>query len=410
MKTLVEWTFLILVFSVGFMLPYFDLLNNRIPLTDFIFLGVSALWFLAFVFRKIKLRWSWFYLPLAIFFFSLVLSAIFSVNQKHSLLKLLGVIYLLGLAFLAFNIVQDAKMIKRSVLTWLIATAVTCLVSIIALMVFYVDRENWLLPYTLSHYGTLPPGNYPRIQSTFLNPNMYCNYLNISAVFAVLAYKFGWVKPWLLYLFAVVFSIAAFFTISPGLGGIALCLGLWLWLEFAEKGKSLLSKLSLATGILGAILFFVSMLPSPVKFSEPSSRVLVWQDAIKTLFQYPVFGKGLGEDVAAVTYVDASGGTQFLGDAHELWLNVAGEAGFVGLLAILFLTFYFFRQALPLKFTDEKSYLRIGFGLAFIGAFMYQGLSGSFEDARQIWLLIGLFGAVVETDFSNQSESAKLSS
>jgi hypothetical protein len=72
-------------------------------------------------------------------------------------------------------------------------------------------------------------------------------------------------------------------------------------------------------------------------------------------------------------------------------------------LAILFLTIYFFRNSFPFKFTDEKSYLRIGFGLAFIGAFMYQGLNGSFEDARQIWVLIGLYGAVVETDFSNQN-------
>lgn len=403
MKTIVEWTFLILVFSVGFMLPYFDLLNNRIPLTDFIFLGVSALWFLAFIFRKIKIRWSWFYLPLGLYLLSLVLSAVFSVNQKHSAIKLLGVIYLLGLAFLAFNIVQDRKMIKRSVLTWLIATSVTCVVSLIALIVFYVDRENIILPYTLSHYGSLPPGNYPRIQSTFLNPNMYCNYLNISAVFAFLAYKIGWLKSWLFYLFAVLFLIAMFFTLSPSIGGILLCVGICFWLEFAEKGNSLLSKLSLTAGILSAILFFAVTLISPVNPLEPSVRVQVWQAAAKTLFQYPIFGKGIGEDVAGVNYLAPDGGMQFLGDAHQLWLNVAGQAGFIGLFAVLFLTIYFFRLVFPLKFTGEKSYLRIGFGLAFIGAFMYQGLSGSFEDARQIWILIGLFGAVAETDFSNQS-------
>lgn len=394
MKTLVEWTFLILVFSVGFMLPYFDLLRNRIPLTEFIFLGVSALFFLAVIFRKIRLRWSWFYFPLVLYFLALTLSAVFSVNQKSSLIKLLGVFYLLGLAVLSFNIVQDFKMIKRSVLTWLIATSLTCLVSLIAMIIFYVDRENIILHYTLSHYGTLPPGNYPRIQSTFLNPNMYCNYLNISAVFALIAYKFGWLKKVLAYTFTVIFSIATFFTISPSIGGITLCVGIWLWLEFAEKGKNLLSKLSLAAGILGAIFFFATLLPSPVNLSEPSSRVLAWKSAINTLWQYPIFGKGTGEDVADVRYLDASGSMQYLGDAHQLWLNVAGQAGLIGLLAILFFTIYFARYTFPLKFIDEKSYLRIGFGLAFIGSFVYQGLNGSYEDARHLWVLIGLFGAV----------------
>lgn len=403
MKTLVEWSFLLLVFSVGFMLPYFDLLRNRIPLTDFIFLAVSALFFLAFIFRKIKLRWSWFYLPLALYFVALILSAVFSVNQKSSLIKLLGVIYLLGLAFLAFNIVQDFKMIKRSVLAWLIATSITCLVSLVTLIVFYVDRENIILNYTLSHYGTLPPGNYPRIQSTFLNPNMYCDYLNIGAVFALLAYKFGWLKSWMFGSFAVIFSIAMFFTLSPSIGGILLCVGIWLWLEFAEKEKVLLSKLSLTAGILSAVLFFAVTLVSLVNPLEPSVRIKTWQSSINTFLQYPIFGKGLGEDVAGVSYLAPDGGMQYLGDAHQLWLNVAGQAGIIGLFAILFLTIYFFTKSFPLKFTDEKSVLRIGFGLAFIGSFVYQGLNGSFEDARQIWILIGLFGAVIETNFSNQS-------
>ncbi len=403
MKTLVEWSFLLLVFSVGFMLPYFDLLNNRIPLTDFIFLGVSALFFLAVIFRKIKLRRSWFYLPLAIYFLALTLSAVFSINQKSSLIKLLGVFYLIGVAFLAFNIVQDFKMIKRSVITWLIATSLTCLVSLIVLIVFYVDRENIILNYTLSHYGTLPPGNYPRIQSTFLNPNMYCDYLNIGAVFALLAYKFAWLKKSLAYIFTIIFSIATFFTLSPSIGGILLCVGIWLWLEFAENGKNLLSKLSLTAGVLSAILFFAVTLVSLVNPLEPSVRIKTWQASINTLLQYPIIGKGLGEDVAGVSYLAPDGNMQYLGDAHQLWLNVAGQAGFVGLFAILFLTIYFFRQTFPLKFTDQKSYLRIGFGLAFIGSFVYQGLNGSYEDARHLWILIGLFGAVIETDFSNQS-------
>jgi len=34
-----------------------------------------------------------------------------------------------------------------------------------------------------------------------------------------------------------------------------------------------------------------------------------------------------------------------------------------------------------------------GLGLAFCSAFVYQGLTGSFEDARHLWVLIGLVPA-----------------
>jgi putative inorganic carbon (hco3(-)) transporter len=32
----------------------------------------------------------------------------------------------------------------------------------------------------------------------------------------------------------------------------------------------------------------------------------------------------------------------------------------------------------------------VALGIAFLGAFAYQGLGGSFEDARHLWLLFGL--------------------
>jgi hypothetical protein len=32
-----------------------------------------------------------------------------------------------------------------------------------------------------------------------------------------------------------------------------------------------------------------------------------------------------------------------------------------------------------------------GLGLAFLNAFAYQGLTGSFEDASHLWVLLGLF-------------------
>jgi putative inorganic carbon (hco3(-)) transporter len=380
---------------------YFVAFNNRLPITDFLFLITFIIWFLTLIFKKQKFRFSWFYVPLIIYFIALTLSTVFSQNPKNSLIKLLGEIYLLGLAVLTFNLVKDFEFAKKTILTWVFATSFVCVVSLITLTIFYIDRDNSLLNNTLSHYGTLPSGNYPRIQSTFLNPNMLCNYFNIGAMFAVLAYKFNWLNHKLFYIFALIFSISVFFTLSPGIGAILLCLGLWFWLEFNEKGKFVLSKISLVGGIISALFFFIISLVSPANLAEPSARILTWKSAWQTFLEYPIFGKGLGENVANVRFTDINGNQQFLTDAHNLWLNVGGESGIFGILAITFLSIYLVKKSIIFKF--RKNSIQTACGLAFLGTFFYQGLVGSFEDARHLWVLIGLLASVCESDFSNQT-------
>lgn len=98
-------------------------------------------------------------------------------------------------------------------------------------------------------------------------------------------------------------------------------------------------------------------------------------------------------DAASVSYLSVNG-QQYLGDAHQLWLNIAAQQGLVGLIAILFLTVWFFRKSLPLNINEFP--LKTALGLGFIGTFIYQGLGGSFEDARHVWVLIGLLGSISE--------------
>jgi putative inorganic carbon (hco3(-)) transporter len=83
---------------------------------------------------------------------------------------------------------------------------------------------------------------------------------------------------------------------------------------------------------------------------------------------------------------------QTLTDAHNVWLNVAAQTGVFGLLAISLIIYYLTRRTFPLNFDrNEESIYRIGFGLAFFGAFVYQGVGGSYEDARHLWVLVGFF-------------------
>lgn len=400
------WLFWIVVFS----LPFVNFPNLRkyglpIQITDILLIPTGLVWLTYLVLRKNKLRISWFYLPLTLYFLSLCLSTVFSEDPKTSFIKLLGNIDLLGLAILAFNLVDDEEKFRRIGWAWLSATFLVCLVSFASLILFYFQRDNSILIYTLSHYGSLPTGNYPRIQSTFFNPNMLCNYLNISIIFLFLAFRFKWLNWLILSVFSVFFAMTVFFTVSPGIGGILLTAGLWFWLVCKSVkplyikilSLNVLSKLFLIGGILGAIFFFLSAVPSPTHFPdklEPSPRVLTWFAALETLQKNPVAGRGLGLDAGQVEY-ESPNGKQILGDAHQLWLNVAAQQGLIGLAAIIFFTIWFLRQSLPLNL--DNSPIKTALGVAFIGAFCFQGLVGSYEDARHLWVFIGLLGGVAET-------------
>jgi len=398
--------FYLLIFSFGFMMPSLAVGGFALTVSDFLFPFVFAVWFLAVILKKIEFRFSRIYLPFIFFLAAMLVSAIFSQNKQTSFAKLLGIIYLVSIAILVFNLVRDEKTAKKTILVWLAATFIVCLFSLISLILFYTMRSNLLLFYTLSHFGSIPPGNFPRIQATFQHPNMLCNYLNVGLIFSLIAFYFGWIKTNFLVIFWTIFAAASFFTFSPGFGGILLSFGIWLWLYFNQKNQILRSRLSFGFGILAALFFFGLLLIELNPFSNPqncltfsflkspiclSNRIFIWELAIETFLKYPIFGQGIGLNVVNFSPVLASGKTHFLGDAHQMWLNLAGQAGIFGLVAICGLCYFLVRLTLPFNFEKSATTIfRVSFGIAFIGAFLYQGLGGSFEDSRHLWALVGL--------------------
>jgi putative inorganic carbon (hco3(-)) transporter len=386
--------FLLLIFSLPLVRPlHFYFFGYVVPLADFIFLATFPVLALAVSLRQTKLKWSGFYLPLGLYLLALFLATIFAENPRASFVKLCAEIYLIALAVIAYMLADSIEFLRRTAYVWLAATTVAIVVSVVSLLLFYFDSNNPLLFYTLSYRGSLPPGNYPRIQSTFLYPNMLCNYLNVSLVFASILFAEKQFPRILWFVWFALFSVAAFFTLSPGIGGILLTLGLWIYFVCREKSNA--ARLGLALAAISAIVFFLLTLIvlNPEREIEVSQRARLWRDALRTVWQNPLTGRGVGADVASVFFLDASGNLQHLTDAHQIWLNVAGQAGLPGLVAILFVTVYFARKLFPPKISDDVSRWRVGLALGFWGAFVYQGLAGSFEDARHIWVLIGLLAA-----------------
>ncbi|MCB1023475.1 MAG: O-antigen ligase family protein [Acidobacteria bacterium] len=400
-----NFTFLLLIFALPFVrgadITYWD---RRILVTEIIFPAAVLALILQFAVKKKLPKFDKFYLPLLFYVVAVTLSTVFSQNPGSSWIKLIGELYLVGIAVLTYIWISETRDLKKLVLVWTSASFIVALISAVSLFLFYLDRTNSLLSITQARYGTLPVGNYPRIQSLFLNPNMFCHYLTISWAFLLAALKFGWIRRWMFIIAAPVFAIAAAFTISPGIGGILLVIGLWFYFDLAAAGKKKLGQISLAAGVIGASLFYISTAVVPTKPIKdkpigignisvaPSVRFLAWQNSVKTITEYPIFGKGLETDIAHTAYTLPSGEKIYITDSHQMWLNVFGQAGIFGLFALFFISYFLLAGSRPWKFETNQDVIRTFLAVAFTSAFIYQGLFGSYENARHLWVLIGLLG------------------
>ncbi|MBX3268095.1 MAG: O-antigen ligase family protein [Acidobacteria bacterium] len=402
LETFVFALFLLLIFSLGFMQPNIRFSGMRLQATDILFPLLFVGCIAVAVKERFAVRPDRTFVLIAVYFLTLASAAVFSVRPAASFPRLAGELFLVLLALGTAFIVRSEKDIRFAVFAWIAASSLVCLVAVVTAALFYIDRDNLLLNYTLHHYGSLPPGNYPRVHSTFVYPAMLANYLTVSIVFLL----FGKVKEWFRRSFWPLFVLhlaAAGFTVTPGLGGLILGIGLFVWVFRDPANSPRLAFVALAIGILAAIgsvvVSAVTTRPissSPFWFEpfgyriDPTQRLLTWIGAWQTMLEYPLTGRGLGLDVARVYFEAPSGQKQMLTDAHNTWLNIGGQAGIPGFLASITLTIALIGRSLPLRISEAASSSRAMLGVAFIAAFVAQGFVGSFENARHLWVLIGL--------------------
>lgn len=410
-----KWLFLFLIVSLPLIRPFNTIIFGlQVPSTDFIFLAVFAFWLLALLRRETFLKFDKFYIFIGLYAFALTVSSIFSIQPKQSFIKLAGEFYLFALAVLTFNLVQEKQFYKQVAIAWLIGTGLTILASIAGFILFYLGYKTQADNYFLSQFGSLPAGNYPRIHALFANANMMCNFLNVSLMVAILAEKLNWLKKFWARILQTGIWFAAIFTFSSGLGGMVLSLGIWYWAILKEERKKF-SKILITSAILFALMVFGATLISPdtentdqdfsLPFSdkklEVSVRVLVWENAFETFRKFPIVGQGTGTNAALVNYQTLSGDKQILLDAHNNWLNILGQTGLLGLIVFILLNAYLLTRCRfnpePLS---EPNLIHHGLSCAFLGAFLYQGLSGSFEDARHLWILFGMLVGISNSTFS----------
>jgi O-antigen ligase len=414
-----QWLYLLLVFTLPFArLVEFTLFGATLQLADLLFLAAALVWVIAFAARRAKFRWSWFYLCLAAYALACILSTIASDDPQHSAVKLAGKFYLIGVAFLTFNIVTSARMLKQVLRAWILGACIAVLLSLLGIVFFYAGlkdpSQNIVVHYG---FGSLPSGNYPRTEGFFSYPAIFCNFLSVTWMFALALRSNEWLSERIFWIFGVALFIVDAFTLTPGLGGLFLATGIFLRNRSQNGAKEFWGRSAQFSGVLiAAIFLFVTSITlfsyDPVATRVPlmdldistSVRVRAWSTALQTFTRDPILGRGVGMPVANAEFTDPTGAEHLLTDAHNTYLSVLGETGLVGFLA--FMSIIGFVTVSLLKRRPKGGYfeaIRLCLLLAMLDAFFYQSLTGSYEDTRHLWVLFGMAAA-----FGRAEDNAQL--
>jgi O-antigen ligase len=400
---LLQWLVCACAFALAFMQPAVPVLGFAAVPGDVLYALLIAFFAVALAAGRARVVGDRAHLFIALYLAALLVSFLASSDPQSTPAKLATQLYLLSMPVLLLSLVRSEDDLRRVVLAWLAGTAVVVLVGGASLLLFAFDPASpWLDPVRY-HFGTLPPGSYPRFQLTFLNANMACNYLTVSLALVLAAGRLSWIGPRAGWSLVTGIAIAAMTTISPGLGGILLMGALWFWLT---RGEQRLGRLVLSLGALAALLFVVAMAVTPIVHPTapflirvplldltlaPSGRLMVWMEAAGNILERPVSGRGIGAETVATRYRDPSGGLQRLTDAHNMFLNIAVQSGLLGLAALIALILHIAGRLRPLRLPPRGAgVVRVAVGLGLLNGLVYQGLGGSFEDARHLWFAFGL--------------------
>jgi O-antigen ligase len=264
-------------------------------------------------------------------------------------------------------------------------------------------------------YGRLPGGPYPRICLPFRNPNYLANYLTSSVPLLLACGGILLRPPWRLVAVGAC-AIVALFTLSTGIGGFALALGIILWATARRRRPRRTRAAALAAGALLAIgaaaVTIGHLVPQGHGHVEVAGhqwhfargpRVHTWLSAGETLAEHPLVGVGYGHPVARTPGADLdpwltghlepfSQEGPLFAEAHNTWLNVAGQTGLLGLGAFILLVVVIAgrQQIAPLPVLGPLQDLPPAVVAGLAWAFLFHGLFTGAEEFRHLWALAGL--------------------
>lgn len=406
-----------------FLVPFVRLgsLGAGVQLSDAIFALAAAAWGIGLLRGDFRLALGKTLIPLALYAGIAVLSLFATPALGHSIFKLVGLGFLLTIYAITASVASTPLGWRLVVGSWVAGACLNASLGTLSAALFFLGVKDRAVNIFLWGYGSIPVGNYPRVSVLFLNSNMMCNYVLVG-VGATMAYRNSLPARFRKYLYAFIpmMSITALFSLSAGLGGLALggAVGWILWHRYEKRIVPVREALVALGGVTGAVIFLVASIflfvprgqgdvgLGPVDLQmQTSGRVSVWVSGTKTILAKPLLGTGIGELVSTTTHPRALHSMEHWGsdkmaeninaphkmEAHNIWINIGGQLGLPGLAVFIAFVVLLLQGSLP-QATDSKrdAWVRISLFSAVVGAVFYQGLVGAFEDSRQYWFLFGL--------------------
>jgi len=398
------WRIIVLVLFLKLLLP-----NNFFFILDAIFKIIKK--------AKTSLKEAFFFaynnFKIETLSFLLFLTSLASLAGAQDLIAgIKRIIYFLNLAMLFFIVRQAARMISFDKITknLLIPVFLVVLIGFFQLYLSYVMPINnfvefWALQFDRVFYGNSWAGIvinantwfayygssiHLRLFSSFPDTHSYPLYLLMGFVFLATAtykkYAFGKNITWYMFFWiSLLFAI-----ILTGTRGIwasfifpVVLLGFWYFKKYVPK--DFLRFLSLP------FLIFLILLPlsAPIFASEQfnikvkeedkarifaerfksiidteetsnSGRIYIWTQSAKSIIKHPLLGVGIGNFPTVLK--ENISATKAGASAHNLYLHIAAELGFLGALVFLLILIEIFKESWMLFKKDYNNTIKF-FGL-----------------------------------------------
>jgi O-antigen ligase len=358
---------------------------------------------------------------------SIVLLAVYGVTiatspygGRQNYFKLAAYAPLVLAPVLSIAILRNETRVQLAIRAWIAAAAIALAVGLVGILAFYLHRPTGLAMQC--NYGALMPGPYPRLCAPFRNVNMYCNFVSISLPI-LLAFGRDVMNRWLWMGLVGLSGVVAMLTLSSGIGGYAIAAAIvTVGLQRLRHGSLRWWHVAVSFAAVGTALLFAT---ASVVTSAPRGtgdvtigsrdlklldgpRISIWDRVIAGVRERPWTGLGYGElpargvsdprsfmpaerlaklDPTTIRPVDM--------EAHNQYLSVVGQTGFVGFAAFaLYLSVLASRLRRRHGAADDPyESLRIALVAGFAGAFLFHGLFGAIEEARHVWAFFGLIAA-----------------
>jgi O-antigen ligase len=247
-------------------------------------------------------------------------------------------------------ILLGAQYIRTRRQVWTIVV-ITCLAGITQALFGYIQFFFGLGPASFIRDASL------RIYGTFDQPNPYAGYINLPLSIALALMLLGstWKTRILAGVTVLFLATAEFLTQSRG-GEIALAAALVFIVTVGILRLRIAAGLLSLAFLVGVAAFLAGLIPihlfdpiltrlglADISLTAPTDqtfstaeRLAHWIAGLRMLSDHPLLGVGIGNYAEVYPHYFVTIFTNPLGHAHNYYINIAAETGFIGLIAYLF--------------------------------------------------------------------------